>query len=44
MEELDEIFDETKKVVKVKSYWNEPLPGGKMPVVHVTKMLRALRS
>ena len=31
MEELDEIFDETEKVDKVKSYWNQPLPGGMMP-------------
>ena len=33
-EELDEIFDETKKVdevKKVKSYWNMPLPGGIKP-------------
>ena len=30
MEEFDEIFDEAKKVVKVKRYWNEPLPEGKM--------------
>ena len=30
-EELDEIFDENKKVnevKKAKSYWNQPLPGG----------------
>ena len=32
MEELDEIFDETEMVDNVKSYWNQPLPGGgKMP-------------
>ena len=30
-EELDDIFDETEKVDKVKSYWNQPLPGGVMP-------------
>ena len=33
-EELDEIFDETKKVdefKKAKSYWDQPLPGGLKP-------------
>ena len=30
-EELDKIFYETKKVNKVKSYWDQPLPGGMKP-------------
>ena len=29
-EELDKLFDESKKVVKVKSYWNENMPEGKI--------------